>query len=68
MQRGAGYLEVFGQVAVVNLDERLFGQNTAGRPLAAGVVRLGASLQQPNGKEGDETFRSLPLQRHRSAA
>lgn len=46
-----GYLEVFRQVAVVDLDESLFSQNAARRPLAAGVVCLGASLQEAHSKE-----------------
>lgn len=33
-------LEVFRQVAVVDLYESLFGQNAAGRSLAAGVICL----------------------------
>lgn len=38
--------EVFRQVAVVNFYKSLFGQNTAGCPLAAGLIRLGTPLEQ----------------------
>ncbi len=40
-----GYLKVFRQVAVVDLYESLFSENTAGRPLAAGLICLGAPLE-----------------------
>lgn len=40
------YLQVFRQVTVVDLYESLFSENTAGCPLAAGVIRLGTPLQE----------------------
>lgn len=52
------HLKVFRQVAVVNLYESLFSKNTAGRPLAAGLVSLGASLEQQ--KEGKMSFLLFP--------
>lgn len=40
------YLQVFRQVNVIDLNESLFSENTAGRPLAAGVISLGTSLEE----------------------
>lgn len=40
------YFQVFRQVTVINLYESLFSKNTAGCPLAAGVICLGAPLQE----------------------
>lgn len=42
------YLKVFRQVAVVDLYESLFSENSAGRPLAAGLICLGAPLGKQN--------------------
>ena len=39
------YLKILRQVAVVDLNQRLFSENTARRPLAAGLFCLGASLE-----------------------
>lgn len=40
------YLQVLRQVTVIDLYESLFSENTAGRPLAAGVIRLGTPLEE----------------------
>lgn len=42
------YLQVFRQAAVINLYEGFFSQNSTGCPLAAGLIWLGAPLQQNN--------------------
>lgn len=40
------YLQVFRQAIVIDLYESLFSENAAGRPLAAGVIRLGTPLEE----------------------
>lgn len=46
--QSSNYLKVFWQVAVVDLNESLFSENSAGRPLAAWLIVLGAPLEGQN--------------------